>query len=252
MCPARALRQLPVVLEQVLEIIVTPFSRRAGPCDLDAAGDGIACDASSVGACPAEALLFDRRAFRLPAQLGAGPGSVGLAEGVTAGDQSDGFFVVHRHTRERLTDIFGCLDRVGNAFRAFRIHINEAHRGGAEWTREITFARIAFVCSHPGGLMPPVDVKVGFPNVRASAGKTKGLEAHGFEGDIACEDHQVGPRDLFAVLLLNRPQQAPRSVEVYVVRPAIKWSKTLLASAAAAATVKSAIRTGAVPRHANK
>jgi len=137
---------------------------------IDAAGDGVACDASSVGACPAEALLLNRRALRLSAQLGAGAGSVSLAEGVTAGDQSDGFFVVHRHPRERLTNILGCLDRIGNTFRAFRIDINEAHRGGAEWTREIALTGIAFVCPHPGGLMPPVDVEVWFPDVRASAG----------------------------------------------------------------------------------
>src|ERR1700746_347528 len=100
--------------------------------------------------------------------------------------------------------------------------------------------------------MPPVDVKIGVPNVGASAGETERLEAHGFEGDIAGEDHQIGPRDLFAVLLLNRPQEAPCSIEVYVVRPAVEWSEPLLTSAATAATVKSAIRTGAVPRHANK
>src|ERR1700747_363196 len=176
MCAARALRQLPVVLEEVLEIVVTPFCRRAGPCDFEAAGDGVACDASGVGACPAETLLLNRRAFRLFAPLGAGPGSVSLAEGVTAGDQSDGFFVVHRHPREGLANILGCLERIGNAVRSFRIDIDEAHGGGAERTREIALTRIAFIGSHPGRLMPPVDVKVGFPNVRTSAAKTERLE----------------------------------------------------------------------------
>src|ERR1700751_4241942 len=193
MCAARVFRQLPVVLEEVLEIVVTPFCRRAGPCDFETAGDGVACDASGVSAWPAETLLLNCRAFRLFAQLGAGPGSVSLAEGVTAGDQSDGFFIVHRHTREGLTNIFGCLDRIGNAFRAFRIDINQAHRGGAEWTREIALTRIAFVRSHPGRLMPPVDVKVGFPNVGTSTGETKSLEPHGFEREIAGEAHQISP-----------------------------------------------------------
>src|ERR1700756_1186423 len=197
----RALRQFPVILEEVLKIVVAPFCRRAGPCDFEAASDGVARYAGGVGACPTETLLLNRRALRLSAQLGAGAGSVSLAEGVTAGDQSDGFFVVHRHPRERLTNILGCLDRIGNTFRAFRIDINEAHRGGAEWTREIALSGIAFVCPHPGGLMPPVDVEVWFPDVRASAGETKRLEAHGFKSDIASEDHQIGPRDLLAVLL---------------------------------------------------
>src|ERR1700752_4660872 len=100
MCAARALRQLPVVLEEVLEIVVTPFCRRAGPCDFEAAGDGVACDASGVGACPAETLLLNRRAFRLFAQLGAGPGSVSLAEGVSGCAQSDGLFIVLRRLLE--------------------------------------------------------------------------------------------------------------------------------------------------------
>ena len=239
-------------LNRCLEKVVTPFCRSAGPCDFEAAGDGVARDASGVGACPAEALFLDRRAFRLSAEVSAWPGSVSLAEGVAAGDQSDGFFVVHRHSREGLTNIFGCLDRIGNAFRAFRIHIDEAHRGGAEWMGEIALTRIAFVCAHPGRFESPVDVEVWFPDVGASAGETERLEAHGFEGDIAGEDHQVGPRDFFAVLLLDRPQQAPRSIEIYVVRPAVEWSETLLTSAAAAATVRSAVSTGAVPRHTNE
>ncbi|MGY4499848.1 hypothetical protein ACVWYH_003779 [Bradyrhizobium sp. GM24.11] len=38
---ARALRQLPFVVEQVLEEIVAPLRRRGGPGHLDTAGDGI-------------------------------------------------------------------------------------------------------------------------------------------------------------------------------------------------------------------
>src|SRR5271168_1813809 len=97
-CAARTLRQFPLVLEQVLEEIVTPFCRCAGPCNFEAAGDRITCDARGVGACPAEALLLDRRTFGLSSHVLFGrSGSVGLTEGVTAGDPSDGLFVVHRH-----------------------------------------------------------------------------------------------------------------------------------------------------------
>src|SRR5208337_4748883 len=69
------------------------------------------------------------------------------------------------------------------------------------------------------------------------------------EGDVARENHKVGPGDFAAVFLLDRPQQAPRLVEVRVVRPAADRREALLAAAAAAAAVADAVRAGAVPGH---
>src|SRR5580704_19218779 len=149
---------------------VTPFRRRAAPGDFQATGNCVTGDTGGVGAGPAEALLLNRRTFGLFTQVGARPGSVGFSEGVTASDQSYGFFIVHGHSRERLTDILRRRDRIRLPFGALGVHINKAHRGSAEWTREIPLTRIAFVRSHPGRLVPPVDVKVGFPNVGTSAG----------------------------------------------------------------------------------
>src|SRR5271163_312375 len=92
-CTARTLREFPLVLEQVLEEVVTPFCWRAGPCNFEAAGDRITCDARGVGTIPAEALLLDRRAFGLSSHVLFGrSGSVGLAEGMAARDQGDGLF----------------------------------------------------------------------------------------------------------------------------------------------------------------
>src|SRR4030095_5773292 len=65
-------------------------------------------------------------------------------------------------------------------------------------------------------------------------------------------DHEVGPRDLAPVLLLDRPQQAARLVEAHVVRPAVERREALLSPAAASAAVPDAIRAGAVPRHADE
>src|SRR5580704_6601179 len=252
-CAARTLRQFPLVLEQVLEEIVTPFCRCAGPRNFEAAGDRVTGDARGVGTCPAETLLLDRRAFGLRSHVLFGrSGSVGLAEGMTARDQSDGLFVVHCHPSKSFPDIFRCLDRIGNAFGAFRVDINQTHMGRAKRVGEITFTRKAFIAPHPGCFNSPVDVEVRFPNVRTSAGETESLKAHGFQRYVSREDHQVGPRDLLAVFLLNWPQQAPCSIEVDVVWPAIEWSETLLASAAASTTVTRAVRTCTVPRHANK
>src|ERR1700683_1373392 len=92
---SRALGQFPLVFEQVLEEVVTPFCRRAGPGNFQAAGNGVARNARGVSACPAEALLFNRRAFGLSSHVWLGRGgSVRLAKSVAACDQGDRFFIV--------------------------------------------------------------------------------------------------------------------------------------------------------------
>ena len=52
---------------------------------------------------------------------------MGLAEGVAAGDQRDGFLVVHRHAAEGVADVVGRRERIGIAVRAFGVDVNQAH-----------------------------------------------------------------------------------------------------------------------------
>ena len=92
----------------------------------------------------------------------------------------------------------------------------------------------------------------GCPDVFAAAAEAEGLEAHRLEGDVAGEDHQVGPRELAAVLLLDRQQQRAGLVEVAVVGPAVERGEALGAVAGAAAAVLDAVGAGAVPRHADE
>jgi hypothetical protein len=70
------------------------------------------------------------------------------------------------------------------------------------------------------------------PDVLAAAAEAEGLQPHRLIGDVAGEDDQVGPADLVAVLLLDRPQQAARLVEVDVVRPGVERREALVAGAA--------------------
>ena len=98
----------------------------------------------------------------------------------------------------------------------------------------------------------PIDILIRLPDILAPAAETERLEAHRLERDVAGEDHQVGPRNLAAILLLDRPEQAPRFVQADVVRPTVERREALLAPAAAAATIAGAIRAGAVPGHANE
>src|SRR5205823_10942734 len=79
-----------------------------------------------------------------------------------------------------------------------------------------------------------------------------GLETHRLEGDVAGEDHQVGPGDVPAIFLLDRPQQPARLVEIAVIRPAIERREALLAPPAAAAAIADAVGARGVPRHADE
>ena len=175
---------------------------------------------------------------------------MGFAEGVAAGDQRDGLFVVHRHAEERFADVPGRRDRVRLAVRPFRIDVDQAHLHRRQGFVQLALAAVALV-AEPCPLGTPEEL-FGLPDVRAAAAETERLETHRFEGDVARENHQVGPRDFAAVFLLDRPQEPARLVEIRVVRPAVERRETLLAAAGAAAAVGDAVRARAVPRHPNE
>src|SRR5207244_2831464 len=104
----------------------------------------------------------------------------------------------------------------------------------------------------PLALRAPENVFSGLPDVRASAAETERLEPHRLQCDVTGENHQVGPGDLPAILLLDRPEQPARLIQAHIVRPAIEGRETLRAGACSAAAVADAVRTGAVPRHTNE
>ena len=137
-------------------------------------------------------MLLDAGSFRLRTHQCRIAGTVGLAEGVTASDESNRLFVVHRHASEGFADIPRRGDRIRVAVRAFRIDVNQAHLHGTERIFEIPVAGVAFV-TQPGVLGAPVDVFFRFPDVLTPAGETERLESHRFQSDVASEDHQVGP-----------------------------------------------------------
>ena len=248
----RAPREFPVVAEQVVEEAVVPLDRVVRPRTFEAAGDRVVALAGAVGALPAEGLLGERRPFRLVADVLVGVGgAVGLTERVTAGDQCHGLLVVHRHAAERLADVARRGHGVGVAVRAFGVDVDQAHLHRAERVGEFTVAAVALVFEpHPLGT--PVHVVLRRPDVGATAAEAERLEPHRLEGPVAREDQQVGPRDLLAVLLLDRPQQAAGFVEADVVGPAVQRGEALGAGAAAAAAVGDAVGARRVPRHADE
>ena len=176
---------------------------------------------------------------------------MGFAESVTTRNEGYGLLVVHRHAAKVLSDIPRRSNRVGFAVRALRVHINQAHLNGGEWFLEFPVTGVALV-SKPLALGTPVYVLLRFPDVLTPATETEGLETHRFQGDIASENHQVGPGNFPAVFLFDRPEQSARLVEVGVVGPAVERCKALVAVAPAAAAVADAVRAGVVPCHADE
>jgi hypothetical protein len=172
---------------------------------------------------------------------------VGLAERVAAGDQRDGLLVVHRHAGERLADVACRRQRVRVAVRSLGVDVDQTHLHRAEGLLELAVAGVALV-AQPGVLRAPDDL-LGLPDVLTAEAEPEGLEAHVLHRDGAGVHQQVGPRDLLAVLLLDRPQQAASLVEVGVVGPAVERGEALGALARAAAAVVDPVGAGGVPAH---
>src|SRR5262245_30319202 len=96
----RALREFPLVAEQVLEVVVAPFRGRRGPGDFQAAGDRVSAHASTEFVSPAKALLGEVGRFGIRSAIGIRGGSVSLAEAMAADDERHRLLVVHRHAPE--------------------------------------------------------------------------------------------------------------------------------------------------------
>src|SRR5208283_2386665 len=149
----RALGQFPFVAEQVPEEVVAPLRWCRGPSHFQAAADRITPYACAKFAPPAEALLLDAGGFRIWAHQRRITSTVGFAEGVTASNQRDRFFVVHCHAAERLPDVPCRSDWIRLSIGPFRIHVNQAHLNSAQRILELTIAAVALVCQ-PLALRP--------------------------------------------------------------------------------------------------
>src|SRR5580704_14856657 len=213
----RTLRQFPFVAEQVGEEVVAPLRRRRGPDHFQTATDRVTTMTFAKFIFPSEALILDFGAFWLVAYILSGnTRAMGFAEGVTTSDECNCFFVIHSHAGKSLSDIPCRGKRIRLSIRPFRIHIDQTYLHGSERILKITVAAVTLV-RQPLAFRPPENVLFGLPDVLAPAAKTERLKAHRLEGDVACENHEIGPGDFPAILLLDRPQQPARLVEVHVV-----------------------------------
>src|SRR5690606_31746253 len=91
-----------------------------------------------------------------------------------------------------------------------------------------------FRVGEPSFFSAPVHMVLRLPGIGTAAAETEHRTAHRLDGHVARQNEQIGPRELRAVLLLNRPEQTARLVEIAVIRPRVQRRETLLATAAAA------------------
>src|SRR6185436_16002775 len=98
---------------------------------------------------------------------------------------------------------------------------------------KFTFATISLV-SEPRSLRTPKEL-LWLPRIRTATAKTKCLEAHRLERDIADKNKKIGPGNLATIFLFDGPQKPSCLVEVGIVGPTVKRGEALLAAAGAAA-----------------
>jgi len=144
--PAGLFVSFPFVAEQVPEEVVAPLRWRAGPGDFEPlliVSPPCLCQSgsSSRGLAP--------RCRQLPVRTHQCriAGTVGLAEGVTASDESNvsSSFIAMRAKVSRISRAAAIGS--GLPFRAFRIDVNQAHLHGTERIFRDPGRRVAFVTS---------------------------------------------------------------------------------------------------------
>ncbi len=249
----RALAQFPFMAEQHLEEAHVERRGMGGPCAFEARRYRVARKAVLVRVRPAEALFLDIGAFRVRAEQSGIAIAMRLADRVAARRQRGGFLVVHGHAGEGFAHLISGLLRVGFPAHAFGVHIDEAHLHGGERVCERACILVALVAFAPEPLLlrAPIGVLFRVPYVLAAKGEAKGFQPHGFIGDGARKDDEVGPAHFVAVFLLERPEQAPRLVEAHIVGPGVQRREALVGGAAAAASVCEAVGARRVPGHAD-
>ncbi|KAJ0159871.1 hypothetical protein CTA2_8973 [Colletotrichum tanaceti] len=218
----------PLVAQERLQETVAPSARQVTRSDnLESAGHRVDAVAVANAVVPSEAHLANVGTLRLGADvvcdeksmdmiyaLTTSHFSVRLAKGVAAANEGSGLLVVHAHAVKGDADVPGRVGRVGVAVGALGVDVDEAHVGGGQRLLELVGALLdvdaavvahVVAVGHEGRLAAPVDGLVGLPGVRAAGREAGRLEAHGLEGDVARQEHQVRPRDLVAILCLDRP-----------------------------------------------
>jgi hypothetical protein len=129
-----------------------------------------------------------------------------------------------------------------------RIDVDEAHLSGSQGFFQLS---IKAGIAEPGFFGAPVNGFVGFPNIFSASTKSQGFETHGFQGNVAGEDEEVGPGDAIAIFLFDGPEETSGFVKVGVIGPTIQGCEALGPCGGSATPIKDPIGTSTVPGHPN-
>ena len=122
-----ALLQLPLVVEQQMEVAVVPTSGVGRPRAFDAARDSVATHAATLFIEPSESLRFHILGFWIRPEVGSTAVAVRFSDSMATGGERDGLFIIHRHTREGEAHVLRGTQRIRLAVHALGIHIDETH-----------------------------------------------------------------------------------------------------------------------------
>src|SRR5919107_2641390 len=137
-----ARRELPVVLEQVVQVPVVPPRRLVRPCALQTTGERVPAHANAEGVPPAEALLLDGGSLGLRTEVLGIDCTVALTDRVAADDQRNRFLIVHGHTTKGLSNVPGRSQRIWVAVGALWVHVDEAQLHSTERATEFPVAAV--------------------------------------------------------------------------------------------------------------
>ena len=249
----RALRQLPLVAEQGLEVAVVPLDRVRGPGAFEAAGDRVArpcrCRSCSSSRGPAPRCRRPRARGRRTCRIA---GAVGLAEGVAAGDERHGLLVVHRHAGEGLADVARRGERIRLAVRA----LPDSRRSGPSGRRRADCRARGRRCSArrpatwlpaPSRCPPPAPRR---PRGRRAKPKVlKPIDSSATLPARIIRSAQEILRPYFCLIGQSRRRALSR---LPLSGQLLSGAKRCAPVPRAAATVGDAVGAGAVPRHADE
>src|ERR1700712_3272101 len=117
--------------------MLTPLGRSSSPGHLKSRGDSVRALAGLVRVLPAKTLLLDRCSIRLIANVVGRSGTVGLAEGVAAGNKCNSLLVVHGHAAESGADVMSSSDGVWHTVGTLGVDVDQTHVSGRERVLEV-------------------------------------------------------------------------------------------------------------------
>ena len=220
MCAGWTLCEFPFVAEQGFEITVIPSCWRGCPRAFKSTGNCAAAAACAETILPTQTHFLNRRGLWLWTNILIWIRcAVCLSKCVPARNERDSFLIVHCHARECFANVVCRSQWIGCSVWTLGVDINQSHLHCGKRICKFALTRISLFCK-PFLLAAPICF-IRLPHILTATAKSKCFKSHGFQRNIAGENDQISPRNLFAILLLDGPHQAPRFVQIDIVGPTI-------------------------------